>query len=350
MADAFLRVQDVTKRFGAATALDGVSLDAGRDELLVVLGPTGAGKTTLLRVIAGLETPDAGRVEMEGRDVTAWPPARRDVALVFQNFSLYPRWTVRRNLEFPLRAPGRALDEQEIRRRVEWAAELLHIADALDRGVTRLSGGQMQRVAIGRAIVRRPRLFLLDEPLTNLDAKLREELRVELIRLRRELRAPMIFVTHDQAEALSMADRLVLLSEGRVLQSGPPAEVYRRPASPAAALLLGQPRINLLRAARREGRWVLPNGETLWPAEEAGPDACVFGVRPEDIEVEGGERPARVQVAQDMGPHKILLAEWLGQPLHILAPPGSAARPGDVIRPRIRRERVVAWPDAPRAQ
>ena len=248
----------------------GIDLDAGRDELLVVLGPTGAGKTTLLRTIAGLEQPDAGTITMAGRDVTALDPASRDVALVFQNFSLYPRWSVRRNLEFPLRAPGRNIPEAEIQSRIAWAADLLRITRYLDREASRLSGGEMQRVAIGRAIVRRPRLFLMDEPLTNLDAKLREALRVELVELRRELKTPMVFVTHDQAEALSMADRIVVLSEGRILQTGAPREIYERPASPVVALQLGQPAINLLPGPPR-GRTVARGRRDAAHAGGGGP-------------------------------------------------------------------------------
>ena len=182
-----LRVRGIVKRFGAAAALDGVDFDVGERERVVVLGPTGAGKTTLLRTIAGLETPDAGTLELGGVDATALAPSARDVALVFQNFSLYPHWSVRGNLEFPLRAPGRALAPAEIEARVQWAAALLRIEKLLDRPARHLSGGEMQRVALGRALVRRPKLFLMDEPLTNLDAKLREALRVELLRLFQEL-------------------------------------------------------------------------------------------------------------------------------------------------------------------
>ena len=275
----FLNLRGVRKRLGATEALRGIDLDAGRDELLVVLGPTGAGKTTLLRTIAGLEQPDAGTITMAGRDVTALDPASRDVALVFQNFSLYPRWSVRRNLEFPLRAPGRNVPEAEIQSRVAWAADLLRITRFLDREASRLSGGEMQRVAIGRAIVRRPRLFLMDEPLTNLDAKLREALRVELVELRRELKTPMVFVTHDQAEALSMADRIVVLSEGRILQTGAPREIYERPASPVVALQLGQPAINLVPVRREGGQWRAADGTPLScarrrPAPASACSAC----------------------------------------------------------------------------
>ena len=220
MKNGFLRLQGVCKRFGRVEALRSVSLELGPSELLVVLGPTGAGKTTLLRTIAGLEMPEAGRVEMSGEDITHRLPAGRGVALVFQNFSLYPDWTVRRNMEFPLKAPGRRLKAAEIEERIRWAAFLLRIGDLLERRVEQLSGGEMQRVAIGRAIVRRPRLFLMDEPLTNLDAKLREALRVDLVVLQRELGIPMIYVTHDQAEAMSMGDRIAVLDGGRVLQTG----------------------------------------------------------------------------------------------------------------------------------
>ena len=171
---SWLQLQGVTRCFGKAEVLSGIDLSLGADEMLVVLGPTGAGKTTLLRIVAGLDVPDAGRVEMGGEEVTHWPPADRDVAFVFQHFALYPDWSVRRNLEFPLRAPRRQMSSGAIERRVGWAAELLRIERLLDRPAARLSGGEMQRVAIGQAIVRRPRLFLFDEPLTNLDAKLRE--------------------------------------------------------------------------------------------------------------------------------------------------------------------------------
>ena len=212
---------------------------------------------------------------------------------MFQNFSLYPRWSVRKNLEFPLRAPGRNIAEAEIQRRIAWAAELLHITRYLDREASRLSGGEMQRVAIGRAIVRRPRLFLMDEPLTNLDAKLREALRVELVELRRELGTPMVFVTHDQAEALSMADRIVVLSEGRILQTGHPAEIYERPVSPVVALQLGQPAINLLPVRREGGQWRAADGTPLLRADAAGPGERLLGIRPETRGAAGRRGGAR---------------------------------------------------------
>src|SRR5450432_2881342 len=260
MSEPFLALRGITKSFGASMALAGVDLTVGQDELLVVLGPTGAGKTTLLRTIAGLEEPSSGSIEMAGTNAGALSPAERDVALVFQNFSLYPDWSARKNIEFPLRAPGQKLDEKTIGERVAWAGSLLKITHLLERKATRLSGGEMQRVAIGRAIVRRPRLFLMDEPLTNLDAKLREALRVELVELRRELKTPMVFVTHDQAEALSMGDRIVVLSKGRVLQTGTPENIYLSPASPEVARQVGQPRINLLALELRGSAWATKAG------------------------------------------------------------------------------------------
>jgi multiple sugar transport system ATP-binding protein len=340
----FLRFRGISKRFGETDALDGVTLEVGDNELLVVLGPTGAGKTTLLRTITGLETPDAGSIWMNGVDVTAHPPAARDVALVFQNFSLYPDRSVRKNMEFPLRAPGRNMSEKEVRERIEWAAGILKISHLLDRPSTRLSGGEMQRVAIGRAIVRRPRLFLMDEPLTNLDAKLRESLRVELLLLRRQLKTPMVYVTHDQAEALSMADRIVVLSQGRVLQTGTPQEIYRNPVSPTVARQLGQPSINLIPVQRQNEALVSSDGVIIAASREDWPQQALAGVRPENISCEGGEREAVVKVVEDLGPVLVLLTDWLGQEIRIVAPKSKPVHVGDRIFPKINPDSVVVWP------
>ena len=340
--DLYLKLSHVCKSFGRAPALRSVGLELGADELLVVLGPTGAGKTTLLRTIAGLESPDSGRIEMGGRDMTSASPSARDVAFVFQNFSLYPDWTVGQSLAFPLKAPGRGMGAGEIRERVEWAASLLQIGRLLDRKAAELSGGEMQRVAIGRAIVRRPRLFLMDEPLSNLDAKLREVLRVELAVLRRKLGTPMIYVTHDQAEALSMGDRLVVLSEGRILQVGAPDEVYARPVSPAVARQLGQPPINLLRVRREEGYWVAAPGLRVMPATGDEQEMLV-GVRPEHIAPTGGARAGLVRVVEDTGAASILLVNWAGHPLHLLVNKGQSFRPGDEVFPLVDPDRAVLW-------
>ena len=340
----WLKLEGVVRRFGSLEALAGIDLELGADEMLVVLGPTGAGKTTLLRIVAGLEMPDAGRIEMAGEDVTHWPPAARDLALVFQNFALYPDWSVRRNLEFPLRAPGRSIPRDEIEQRVGQAAELLRIERLLERSVAQLSGGEMQRVAIGRAIVRRPRLFLFDEPLTNLDAKLRESLRAELTLLRKQLGIPMIYVTHDQTEALSMGDRVAVLAEGRILQQGTPEEIYRHPVSPIVARQLGQPGINILEVRRMDQAWVGATGVELVPALE-GEGLKLLGIRPEDIAPEGGEVAGVVRVVEDAGVVWILLVDWAGTSVHIMASKDKVYVPGEKIYPHIDPQRVLLWAD-----
>jgi multiple sugar transport system ATP-binding protein len=339
----FLELRGVSLSFGATRALDAVDLDVGAGEIVVVLGPTGAGKTTLLRTIAGLEAPDAGAVHMEGRDLTGVAPPERDVALVFQNFSLYPRWTVRANLAFPLRAPGRRLPDADVDERVAWAARTLLIEHLLERDARRLSGGEMQRVAIGRAIVRRPRLFLMDEPLTNLDAKLREALRVELVQLVRGLGTPMVYVTHDQAEALSMADRIVVLHAGRVLQQGPPRAVYLAPASPVVARQLGSPPINVFEAHCDGARWYSANGTPLLDAPGEAPGRGLVGVRPEHVAPFGGDAEGRVLVVEETGPARVLLVRWAGADVHVLAPREVELAPGDVVRPCIDASRAIVW-------
>ena len=226
---AELVIDGVTKRFGATVAVENLTLTVGDGEFLVLLGPTGAGKTTTLRLVAGLERPDTGRVMLAGRDVTLDPPAARDTTFVFQQYSLYPHLTVYDNLAFPLRSPAHREPEARIRARIEEIAGLLHIEDKLANRATQLSGGQMQRVAIGRALVRRPAIYLMDEPLSSLDAKLRAELRVELKRIQRELGATILYVTHDQTEAMTMATHIGVLDHGRLVQIGSPRAIYDGP-------------------------------------------------------------------------------------------------------------------------
>lgn len=268
---ASVTLERATKRFGRVTAVDGIDLAIADGEFFVILGPSGAGKTTTLRLVAGLEKPDLGRVCMDGADVTSRHPADRDVAFIFQQYSLYPHLNVRENIGFPLRAPGRRLSEADIEHRIREVATRLHIENKLDRPSTKLSGGEMQRVAIARALVRQPRAFLMDEPLSSLDAKLREELRVELRRIQRRLGATVLYVTHDQVEALTLADRIAVLDGGTVRQVGTPEQIYDDPQTLDVARRLGSPVIN-----------VLP---PVWLGDAAIPPATAHvAIRPEDID------------------------------------------------------------------
>src|SRR5437764_1830974 len=239
-------IDRVTKRFGDVEAAKDVSLTVPSGELVVLLGPTGAGKTTLLRLVAGLERPDAGIITIDGRDATAEPPALRDVSFVFQQYSLYPHLTVYDNLAFPLRAPARRVEEAEIRKRVQHVAQLVRIDHKLANSATRLSGGEMQRVAIGRALIRRPAIYLMDEPLSSLDAKLRADLRVELKHIQADLGATILYVTHDQIEAMTLAARIGVIDQGRLVQVGTPRQIYEEPVNAYVATRLGSPGINLL--------------------------------------------------------------------------------------------------------
>jgi multiple sugar transport system ATP-binding protein len=236
----------VSKSYGQVQAVADLTMTINRGEFVVLLGPTGAGKTTTLRLISGLERPDKGHIRIGGHDATQLPPAARDVSFVFQQYSLYPHLTVRENLAFPLKAPGRNLGKAEIERRVAAVAKMVRIDHKIDNAATRLSGGEMQRVAIGRALVREPAIYLMDEPLSSLDAKLRSEMRLELKRIQQDLGATVLYVTHDQIEAMTMADRIGILNEGRLVQLGTPREIYTEPANLYVAARLGQPAINLL--------------------------------------------------------------------------------------------------------
>ena len=244
MADLSLRA--ISKRFAATQAVSSLNLEVSSGEFIVLLGPSGAGKTTILRLIAGLEQPDTGSVFIGGEDMTQVAPAMRDVTFVFQQYSLYPHLNVFDNLAFPLRSPLRQVSETEITRKVTEVARMLRIDDKLKSSATRLSGGQMQRVAIGRALVRSPALYLMDEPLSSLDAKLRNDLRLELKRIQQDLQATMIYVTHDQIEAMTLAHRVGVLEQGKLVQLGTPQDIYENPCSTYVASRLGAPRINLI--------------------------------------------------------------------------------------------------------
>jgi multiple sugar transport system ATP-binding protein len=284
---AHIELRNITKTFGAKTALRELNLEVADGQFFVLLGATGAGKTTMLRIVAGLEKPTEGTVLIDRADVGSWGAAERDVALVLQQYSLYPRYTVRENLEFPLKARIRQIDPAEIATRVERAAKTLRIDHLLDRKTDRLSGGEMQRVSIGRAIVRKPRIFLMDEPLSALDAKLREALRTELKNLQMNLGATFLFVTHDQVEAMSMGDRIGVLDRGRLVQVGTPAEIYGNPRNTFVARSVGSPPMNLLDGLISGGQAVTEAGFTLPIAGKGNGGAegrpVTFGIRPEDM-------------------------------------------------------------------
>jgi multiple sugar transport system ATP-binding protein len=318
----------VSKRFGAVQAVDAMSLEIRDGEFFVLLGPSGAGKTTTLRLLAGLEAPDAGAVRMDGDDITTLHPAARDCAFVFQQYSLYPHLTVFDNIAFPLRSPLRRTDEAQVRRRVEEVARLLHMEGKLGRRATALSGGEMQRVAIGRALVRKPRVFLMDEPLSSLDAKLREELRVELKRIQRDTGATVVYVTHDQVEATTMADRIGILEQGRLQQVGTPLEIYERPASLRVAQRLGSPAINALPAR--------------WFAADAPAAAETVALRPEDVELAGaatGDGVVEGRVLECSLPKHQLIADHDGVEIRARLLLEHAIAPGERVGFRFPRAR-----------
>ena len=321
---ASITLKGVTKDFGANTALRGLDLEIADGEFFVLLGQTGAGKTTTLRVIAGLEKPTSGDVYLDGENVADWNAAQRDVALVLQQYSLYPRLTVRGNLEFPLKSKIRNLSTVEIEERVTKAAETLQITPLLERKVEKLSGGEMQRVSIGRAIVREPRVFLMDEPLSALDAKLREALRVELKKLHNDLGATFLFVTHDQVEAMSMGDKIGVLNEGRLVQVGTPAEVYSAPCNTFVARSVGTPPMNLIHGKLSSGKAVINGDGFELPVTANGSrdgQNLIFGVRPENIQLESGAPvEAKVFDIEDHGVVKILNIDVAGERIHVTVP------------------------------
>ena len=334
---AELRLEGVAKRFAAVTAVDALSLDVASGEFIVLLGPSGAGKTTTLRLVAGLEAPDRGRVFIGGEDVTATAPALRDVTFVFQQYSLYPHLSVYDNLAFPLRSPLRRTPEAKVREKVNEIARLLRIDDKLASPATRLSGGQMQRVAIGRALVREPAVTLMDEPLSSLDAKLRNDLRLELKRIQQDLDATMLYVTHDQTEALTLATRIGVLDHGRLVQVGSPRQIYEDPQTSVVAARLGSPRINLV-ARSALGNWPAPTG------------AVTVGIRAEHLHVQAAT-PApgrlratvrRIEILSDQRLVHLALADSAAE-LISAAPARGSVEPGSEVAVELDRP---LWFDA----
>lgn len=345
MAD--IELQGITKKFGANTALRGVDIDIKDGEFFVLLGQTGAGKTTILRVIAGLEKPDAGKVMIEGQDATHWNAAERDIALVLQQYSLYPRLTVRGNLEFPLKSRTHNFTDGEIKERVERAAETLQITGLLDRKVEKLSGGEMQRVSIGRAIVRQPRVFLMDEPLSALDANLRDVLRVELKKLHHELGATFVFVTHDQVEAMSMGDKVGVLNHGKLVQVGTPDEIYTKPLNTFVARSVGTPPMNLLDGVVRDGCAVIDaGGQTLPIVDPAGAKGqrVRFGIRPENLSIsDDGLIEGSIFDLENHGVIKILTIDVSGTHVHVTVPAQMQFNIDDVVKFNWNPEKVLCF-------
>jgi multiple sugar transport system ATP-binding protein len=305
---AEVRFEQATRLFrgAAAPAVDRLDLHLADGELLVLVGPSGSGKSTALRMLAGLEEVDAGAIYIGERDVTDLPPKRRDIAMVFQNYALYPYLDVRSNIGFPLKMAGLAKAERN--RRVERAAEMLDLTPLLDRKPAQLSGGERQRVAMGRAIVRNPQVFLMDEPLSNLDAKLRVRMRVDIAALQRELGVTMLYVTHDQVEAMTMGQRVAVLRDGRMQQCGPPRELYSRPANVFVAGFIGSPAMNLFPAtlasdgfAELDGTRLPLGPDGLAQARARGLREVTIGVRPESLELGNEGVDAEVAVVEELG-------------------------------------------------
>lgn len=335
MAD--IRLEELHKRFGRVVAVRDVSLEVADGEFVVLLGPSGCGKTTVLRTVAGLETPDHGRVWIGGRDVTRLPPGRRDIGMVFQSYALFPHMRVFDNVAFGLRMRG--VPEAEQRRRVQEVAELLQIADLLDRYPAQLSGGQRQRVAVARALVVRPQVLLMDEPLSNLDALLRLHMRAELKRLHREVGSTTLYVTHDQVEAMSLGDRVAVLRDGQVVQFGTPTEIYDHPADRFVGSFLGNPPMNFLQATVdpqdgslrvEDAKFPAPPAYARALAERKGQGVLV-GIRPEHVALEGGPLRGEVLVVELLGAQKLLTVRTGEHVLKVAVGSDRAVRPRDGV-------------------
>jgi len=325
-----LTIENLSKSFGAEQVLREVSFHLERGKLGVLLGPSGCGKSTILRLVAGLEEPDQGRIVIAGRDVAGLAPKQRDVAMVFQSYALYPHLDVAGNLAFPLRMRG--VDKREIEPKVARAARLLGIEPFLRKKPGQLSGGQRQRVAIGRAIVRSPSLFLFDEPLSNLDAQLRGEMRLELARLHRRLGATMLYVTHDQTEALTLGDVIVVLEGGRVRQIGGPEEIYQRPANLFVAGFLGFPPMNFFQGEISGGRFRCASPAfSLELAGELEPGPAVLGLRPEELSPGEGPLRGSLELIERAGGQSVLHLAAGPARFTATAPAGFRAAAGQEI-------------------
>jgi multiple sugar transport system ATP-binding protein len=329
-----ITLKNVSKSFGTTVIIPGLDLVIENGEFVVFVGPSGCGKSTLLRLIAGLEDTSGGTINIDGRDVTGEAPAKRKLAMVFQSYALYPHMSVRENLAFGLRR--RKVGGAEINRRVKDVAGILGLSELLERRPHALSGGQRQRVALGRAIVRDPKVFLFDEPLSNLDAALRASTRQEIAGLHRRLKGTMIYVTHDQVEAMTLGDRICVMQNGKVAQIGPPLEVYRKPANVFVARFLGSPPMNIVPVSINHSERTAAIGGSalrLHDAQQCNGSA-LLGFRPEDVSLTPPEQAprAKVMAVELLGAETILSATLEGgNPIAVRAPRDLTARPGDVV-------------------
>ena len=333
---ASVEIRGVRKSFGAVSIIKGVDVDIREGEFVILVGPSGCGKSTLLRMIAGLEHITGGEIAIGNRVVNHVPPKERDIAMVFQNYALYPHMRVRDNMAFSLKLRG--APRTEIDERVGRAAEILSLTPLLDRYPRQLSGGQRQRVAMGRAIVRDPQVFLFDEPLSNLDAKLRVQMRTEIKELHQRLKTTTVYVTHDQIEAMTMADKIVVMHDGMVEQMGAPLELYDRPANLFVAGFIGAPAMNFL-SGRIKGstpaRFVTDSGMEL-PVHAAPPGSdgrpAIYGIRPEHFRLADDGMPIKVVVTEPTGAETHVAAEFAGQEVTCVFRDRIAVRPGDTLR------------------
>jgi multiple sugar transport system ATP-binding protein len=342
MLMAYIVIERVGMLFGGTVALESVSLTVGHGELVALLGPSGCGKTTLLRIIAGLEVQTAGRVLIGGRDLSGMPPRRRGLAMVFQNYAVFPHMTAGDNIAFGLRMTG--ADPKRIARQVERVAAMLHIEDYLRRYPSQLSGGQRQRVAVARALAVEPSVLLMDEPLSNLDALLRLEMRAELKTVLQEAATTTLYVTHDQTEAMGLADRIAVLNAGRIVQVAPPTEIYRHPVSMFVGGFLGTPPMNFVRLAVTGGQVQLGAFIAQAPTSEA---EVILGVRPEDLDIVEAPRgfPFEVRIVEPLGSHTLLTGHAGGALMRVMATPDF--RPGQGVTLFLRpRTDHITWLDA----
>ena len=334
MAD--VGIQDITKSFGKVNVIHGVSIDIKHGEFVVLVGPSGCGKSTLLRMIAGLEDPTTGTISIGGQVVNDYLPKERDVAMVFQSYALYPHMTVRQNISFSLELKKRP--KAEIAQAVQQASDILGLGEYLDRRPKALSGGQRQRVAMGRAIVRNPQVFLFDEPLSNLDAKLRAVMRKEVKLLHQRLKTTSVYVTHDQTEAMTMADKIVVMNDGTIEQIGSPLDLYNHPVNLFVASFIGAPQMNLLegtveRDSSRAGVF-LQNGSffKLDSVPGAPGQAVKIGIRPEDLQVNrDGQISAMVEVVEPMGSETHLSCAFNGNELRLVTDASASFKPGACV-------------------